>query len=221
MNHKILSISRRTRSTPFSRRVEAAGVKAYTVYNHMLLPTVFDSIEADYWHLCEHVQVWDVSCERQVEITGPDSKRLVQLMTPRDISGTAIGQGLYAPLCDEQGCLVNDPVIIKLAQDHWWISIADSDVKLWAKGLANGYRLDVNISEPDIWPLAGGPRGWPPDRITGARSADASDSVRLPGVQSRTVGIAGASWEGARGWVSRDLYGKLTASCPDVANVDR
>jgi dimethylsulfoniopropionate demethylase len=120
----------------------------------MLLPTVFDSIEADYWHLCEHVQVWDVSCERQVEITGPDSKRLVQLMTPRDIGGTAIGQGLYAPLCDEQGCLINDPVIIKLAQDHWWISIADSDVKLWAKGLVNGYRLDVNVSEPNIWPLA-------------------------------------------------------------------
>ena len=154
LKHKFLSISRRTRSTPLSRRVEAAGVKAYTVYNHMLLPTVFDSIEADYWHLCEHVQVWDVSCERQVEITGPDSKRLVQLMTPRDISGTAIGQGLYVPLCDEQGCLLNDPVIIKLTNDHWWISIADSDVKLWAKGLANGYRLDVNISEPDIWPLA-------------------------------------------------------------------
>ena len=154
MNHKFLSISRRTRSTPFSRRVEAAGVKAYTVYNHMLLPTVFDSIESDYWHLCEHVQVWDVSCERQVKITGSDSKRLVQLMTPRDISGTAIGQGLYLPLCDEKGCLVNDPVVIKLAQDHWWISIADSDVKLWAKGLASGYRLDVNISEPDIWPLA-------------------------------------------------------------------
>jgi dimethylsulfoniopropionate demethylase len=154
LKHKFLSLSRRTRSTPFSRRVEAAGVKAYTVYNHMLLPTVFDSFEADYWHLCEHVQVWDVSCQRQVEITGPDSKRLVQLMTPRDISGTAIGQGLYAPLCDEQGCLLNDPLIIKLSQDHWWISIADSDVKLWAKGLANGYRLDVNISEPDIWPLA-------------------------------------------------------------------
>jgi dimethylsulfoniopropionate demethylase len=75
-------------------------------------------------------------------------------MTPRDISGTAIGQGLYAPLCDERGYLVNDPIVIKLAQDHWWISIADSDVKLWAKGLASGYRLDVDISEPDIWPLA-------------------------------------------------------------------
>ncbi len=154
MNHKILSISRRTRSTPFSRRVETAGIKAYTVYNHMLLPTVFDSIEADYWHLCEQVQVWDVSCQRQVEIKGPDSTRLIQIMTPRDISRTAIGQCLYAPLCDEKGGLINDPVIIKLADDHWWLSIADSDVKLWAKGLANGYGLEVNISEPNIWPLA-------------------------------------------------------------------
>jgi len=154
LNHKFLSISRRTRSTPFSRRVEAAGVKAYTIYNHMLLPTVFDSIEADYWHLCEQVQVWDVSCERQVEITGPDSQRLVQLMTPRDISRAAIGQGLYAPLCDENGRLINDPVVIKLTQDHWWVSIADSDVKLWAMGLASGYGLDVRISEADIWPLA-------------------------------------------------------------------
>ncbi|MFA9420407.1 MAG: dimethylsulfoniopropionate demethylase [Gammaproteobacteria bacterium] len=154
MNHKFISISRRTRSTPFSRRVEEAGVKAYTVYNHMLLPTVFDTIETDYWHLCEHVQVWDVSCERQVEITGPDSKRLVQLMTPRDINRTAVGQGLYAPLCDENGGLINDPIAIKFANNHWWLSIADSDVKLWAKGLASGYALDVNISEPDIWPLA-------------------------------------------------------------------
>ena len=154
MNHKILSISRRTRSTPFSRRVEAAGVKAYTVYNHMLLPTVFDSIEANYWHLCEQVQVWDVSCQRQVEIKGPDSTRLIQLMTPRDISRTAIGQCLYAPLCDEKGDLINDPVIIKLADDHWWLSIADSDVKLWVKGLATGYGLEVEITEPDIWPLA-------------------------------------------------------------------
>ena len=154
LNHKILSISRRTRSTPFSRRVEAAGVKAYTVYNHMLLPTVFDSIEADYWHLCEQVQVWDVSCQRQVEIKGPDSTRLIQLMTPRDISLTAIGQGLYAPLCDEKGDLINDPVVIKLADDHWWLSIADSDVKLWSKGLATGYGLEVDITEPDIWPLA-------------------------------------------------------------------
>ena len=92
MQNKILGVTKRTRVTPFSRRVEAAGVKAYTVYNHMLLPALFDSVESDYWHLCEHVQVWDVSCERQVEIIGPDADKLVQLMTPRDLRKTQLLQ---------------------------------------------------------------------------------------------------------------------------------
>ena len=154
MSNKILSIARRTRSTPFTRRVEAAGVKAYTVYNHMLLATVFESVEADYWHLCEHVQVWDVSCERQVEIIGPDAQRLVQLMTPRDISRAVDGQGLYTPLCDVDGGIINDPISIRHSGDHWWLSIADSDVKLWAKGLATGMGLNATVNEPDVWPLA-------------------------------------------------------------------
>ena len=149
-----LLISTRTRSTPFSSRVEACGVKAYTVYNHMLLPIVYRSLEKDYWHLCEAVQVWDVSCQRQVEITGPDTRRLVQLMTPRDLSQAENGQCLYAPLCDESGGMVNDPILIKHSNNHWWLSIADTDVLLWAKGLATGLGLNVNISEPDIWPLA-------------------------------------------------------------------
>jgi len=154
MNNKILSISRRIRSTPFSRRVEAAGVKAYSVYNHMLLPVVFDSPEADYWHLCEHVQVWDVSGERQVEITGPDAAKLVQLMTPRDLSNLVPLQGKYAPICDENGFILNDPIIIKHAEDRFWLSIADSDVKFFAKGLALGLNLDVKVQEPDVFPLA-------------------------------------------------------------------
>ena len=154
MADKILSISRRTRGTPFTPCVEAAGVKGYTVYNHMLLPTVFDNTESDYWSLCEDVQVWDVSCERQIEVTGPDSERLIQLMTPRDISRAVIGQGLYAPLCDENGFLINDPILIKFAPGSWWVSIADSDVRLWARGLAFGLGLDVKISEAAVWPLA-------------------------------------------------------------------
>ncbi len=154
MNYKFLSMSRRIRKTPFTQRVEAAGVKSYTSYNHMLLPTVFDNLEADYWHLCEHVQVWDVSCERQVEIKGPDSQRLVQLMTPRDVSRAQELQCFYVPLCDEKGGIINDPIAIKLARDHWWLSIADSDVILWAMGLASGFGFDVEIREPDIWPLA-------------------------------------------------------------------
>lgn len=149
-----LAVSRRTRSTPFTSRVEALGVKAYTVYNHMLLPTCFTTVEDDYWHLCEHVQVWDVSCERQVEVRGPDAQKLIQLMTPRDISGAQRGQCFYLPLCDEQGMLINDPIAIKHSDQHWWLSIADSDVMLWAKGLATGMSLDVSVTEPDIWPLA-------------------------------------------------------------------
>lgn len=154
MPNPLLSVSRRTRATPFTSRIEAGGVKAYTVYNHMLLPTVFRSVEEDYWHLCQHVQVWDVSVERQVQLKGPDAARLVQLMTPRDISAAQDDQCFYMPLCDENGGMVNDPIGIKVADDTWWLSIADSDVKLWAKGLATGMNLEVEVTEPDVWPVA-------------------------------------------------------------------
>ncbi len=154
MNSKSLSVSRRVRATPFSKRVEQAGVQAYTVYNHMLLPTQFKSAEEDYWHLCEHVQVWDVAAERQVELKGPDAAKLAQLMTPRDLRRLDTLQGKYAPICDEQGFIFNDPIIIKLADDRFWLSLADSDVRLFAKGLAIGYELNVEVFEPEVYPLA-------------------------------------------------------------------
>jgi len=150
----LLSPSRRLRRTPFSDGVEAAGVKAYTVYNHMLLPTMFRSLEEDYHHLKTAVQLWDVSCERQVELRGPDAGRLVQLMTPRDLRSMQPGQCYYVPVVDETGGMLNDPVAVKLAEDRWWISLADSDLLYWIKGLAYGYRLDVLIDEPDVSPLA-------------------------------------------------------------------
>ena len=150
----LISPSRRLRRTPFSDGVEAAGVKAYTVYNRMLLPTVFESLQADYHHLKNHVQVWDVACERQVELRGPDAARLMQMLTPRDLRGMLPGRCFYVPIVDETGGMLNDPVAVKLAEDRWWISIADSDLILWVKGIANGYRLDVLIDEPDVSPLA-------------------------------------------------------------------
>ncbi len=153
MNRELL-ISNRTRATPFTGRVEACGVQAYTIYNHMLLPAIFRGLEDDYWHLCEAVQLWDVSAQRQVEIIGTDAQKLLQLMTPRDISKANVGQCLYSPLCDEYGYMLNDPIIIKHSQEHWWLSIADTDVLLWAKGLATGFGFDVKVHEPDIWPLA-------------------------------------------------------------------
>lgn len=150
----LISPSRRLRRTPFSEGVEAANVKAYTVYNHMLLPTVFENPEADYHHLKKHVQIWDVACERQVELRGPDAGRLMQMLTPRDLRGMLPGQCYYVPIVDETGGMLNDPVAVKLAEDRWWISIADSDLLYWVKGIANGWRLDVLVDEPDVSPLA-------------------------------------------------------------------
>ncbi len=150
----MIAPSRRVRRTPFSDGVEAAGVKGYTVYNHMLLPTVFRSIEEDYRHLKTAVQVWDVACERQIELRGPDAARLMQMLTPRDLRGMLPGQCYYVPIVDETGGMLNDPVAVKLAEDRWWISIADSDLLLWVKAIAHGWRLDVLVDEPDVSPLA-------------------------------------------------------------------
>jgi dimethylsulfoniopropionate demethylase len=158
MNSPLLSLSRRIRCTPFNHRVTDAGVKAYTVYNHMRLPTVFESIEADYHHLKRNVQVWDVACERQVEIRGPDAAKLAQYLSPRDLSRMADDQCYYLPMIDENGGMLNDPVFLKAgtndAGNRYWISIADSDVLYWVKGMANGLGLDVDVFEPDVSPLA-------------------------------------------------------------------
>ena len=143
--------SRRLRSTPYTSRIEKQGVTTYTVYNHMLLPTGFeDSLEDTYYHLKEHVQVWDVAAERQVEITGKDSAKLVQLMTCRDLSKSKNGRCYYCPIIDDRGGLINDPIVLRISDEKWWLSIADSDVILFAKGLALGNKFDVDIVEPNV-----------------------------------------------------------------------
>ena len=149
-----LVLSRRLRKTPYEQRVLENGARAFTIYNHMPLASVYESPEADYRHLCEHVQIWDVAAERQVEVVGPDALALVELTTPRDIARCEVGQGVYAPLVDEHGGIVNDPIILRLAEHRFWISIADSDVLFWVKGLATGRGYDVSVFEPDVSPLA-------------------------------------------------------------------
>jgi dimethylsulfoniopropionate demethylase len=129
-------------------------VQAYTVYNHMLLPTTFRGVEEDYFHLRRAVQLWDVACERQVEIVGRDAAKLAQLLTVRDLRSFAVGRCAYAPIVDHQGMLINDPIALRLADERFWFSIADADVALWAEGLACGLGLDVSVHEPDVWPLA-------------------------------------------------------------------
>ena len=155
----LIAKSRRLRGTPYTSRIEKQGVTAYSIYNHMLLPAAFGSVEDSYHHLKENVQIWDVAAERQVEITGKDSAKLVQLMTCRDLSKSKVGKCYYAPLIDDEGLLVNDPIINKLAEDKWWLSIADADVIFFAKGLAAGKKFDVKIHEPNVNILAvQGPR---------------------------------------------------------------
>ena len=150
-----LNMSRRIRRTPYTNRVEEHGVSDFTVVNHMLLPKGFkNSVEEDYWHLSKEVQVWDVSCQRQVQISGPDATTLVQKLTPRSIKNMEIGKCFYIPMLNEDAGMINDPVLLKLDDDMFWISIADSDILLWAKGFALGLNLDVNIEEPDVYPLA-------------------------------------------------------------------
>jgi dimethylsulfoniopropionate demethylase len=120
----------------------------------MLLPTSFRGVEEDYFHLRRAVQLWDVSVEQQVEVAGPDAIRLAQLLTVRDLRTFAVGRCGYAPVVDHDGLLINDPIVIRLAEDRFWFSIADSDVALWAQGIAYGMGLDVAVHEPQVWPLA-------------------------------------------------------------------
>ena len=163
MNKFSIAKSRRIRSTPYTSRIEKQGVSSYTVYNHMLLPAGFgESLEEAYYHLKKYVQVWDVAGERQVEIIGKDSAKLVQLMTCRDLSNSKDGRCYYCPVIDDKGGLINDPIVLRHTKEKWWLSIADSDVILYAKGLAIGYNLQVQIIEPNVDIMAvQGPQSFP------------------------------------------------------------
>ncbi len=149
----------RLRRSPFFEATQRAGCRAYTVYNHMFLPSYYDDPVTEYRHLLEHVTLWDVSVERQVEITGPDALRFTSLLTPRDLSRCRVGEGRYALITAEDGGIVNDPVLLRLGENHFWLAVADSDVLLWAQGVAVHAEMRVNIQEPDVSPLqVQGPR---------------------------------------------------------------
>lgn len=152
----------RLRRSPFFDATQRWGAKAYTVYNHMLFPICFDDLEAEYWHLINHVTLWDVSVERQVEITGPDAFAFTNLLTPRDLNRCAVGQGKYVAITGPAGEVINDPVLLRLGENHFWLALADSDVLLWARGVALSAGMKVEITEPDVSPLqVQGPKAKP------------------------------------------------------------
>jgi aminomethyltransferase len=152
----------RLRHSPFFEATQRYGAKAYTTYNHMLFPICFADLEEEYRHLVNEVTLWDVSVERQVEITGPDAFQFTNLLTPRDLARCAVGQGKYVVITAPDGGIVNDPVLLRLGENHFWLALADSDVLLWAMGVALHAGLRVEIREPDVSPLQiQGPKAKP------------------------------------------------------------
>ena len=141
------------RKSPYFDSTVKWGVKGFSVYNHMYIPRDFGNPEQNFWNLINDAILCDVAVERQVEITGPDAAEFIQLLTPRDLSKLSIGQCKYVLITNHEGGLLNDPVLLRLAENHFWLSLGDSDILLWAQGVAINSRLNVTIKEPDVSPL--------------------------------------------------------------------
>ncbi|MXQ09847.1 glycine cleavage system protein T [Alphaproteobacteria bacterium GH1-50] len=141
------------RKSPYFDATVRWGAKGFSVYNHMYIPRDFGDPEQNFWNLVNDAILCDVGVERQVEITGPDAARFVQMLTPRDLSKMAVGQCKYVLITNAEGGILNDPILLRLAENHFWISLADSDILLWAQGVAVHSGMDVTISEPDVSPL--------------------------------------------------------------------
>ncbi len=141
------------RKSPYFDATVRWGAKDFSVYNHMYIPRDFGDPEQNFHNLINEAILCDVSVERQVEITGPDAYKFVQLLTPRDLTKLSIGQCKYVLIVNNEGGILNDPVLLRLGENHFWLSLGDSDILLWAQGVAINSGLNVKINEPDVSPL--------------------------------------------------------------------
>ena len=141
------------RKSPFFDATVRWGAKDFSVYNHMYIPRDFGDPEKNFWNLINNAILCDVAVERQVQIKGPDASKFVQMMTPRDLSNMQVGQCKYVILINQFGGVLNDPVLLKVEDDCYWFSLADSDILFWAQGLNVNKEYDVEIIEPDVSPL--------------------------------------------------------------------
>ncbi|MDA9597630.1 glycine cleavage system protein T [Candidatus Pelagibacter sp.] len=153
MVNKNFGFGTQIRKSPFFDSTVKWGVAGFSVYNHMYIPRDFGNPEKNFWNLVNTAILCDVAVERQVEITGPDAYKFIQLLTPRDLSKLSVGQCKYVLITNNEGGILNDPVLLRLAKNHFWLSLADSDVLFWAQGVAVNSNLDVKITEPDVSPL--------------------------------------------------------------------
>ena len=149
-----ITFSPRIRKSPFYEATLRDGVTDFTVYNKMLMPTSFGDLRAEYDRLISGVAMWDVAVERQVQLLGPDAARLAQYLSSRDLTNMVVGQGKYVAMCDHNGRILNDPILMKLDEDRFWFSIADHDMLLWCRAVASERGFEVQVSEPDVSPLA-------------------------------------------------------------------
>jgi len=147
------SFGTQVRKSPFSDAALRWGAQGFSVYNHMYIPRDFGDPVQNFWNLVNVAILCDVAVERQVEITGPDAAKFTQFLSCRDLSHCEVGQCKYVLITDQDGGIINDPILLKLAEDHFWLSIADSDVLLWARGVAACAGMNVTICEPDVSPL--------------------------------------------------------------------
>jgi aminomethyltransferase len=141
------------RRSPFFDATRRAGCTAYDIYNHMLLPGYYDDPDVEYRHLNEGVVVWDVGVERTVQVSGPDADRLIDMITCRDLTTCAVKQGKYMIVTAPDGGIVNDPVLLHVDEQVWWMQLADSDVHLYAMGVAASSGMDVDVTLPDVHPM--------------------------------------------------------------------
>ena len=150
---RLIQRGARLKRSPYFEATQRWGCLGYTVYNHTFLPIGYDDLEQEYWKLLRDVTVWDVSVERNVEICGPDGFRFMSLLTPRDLTKCPVGHGRYVLLTGDDGGIVNDPVLLRIEDNRFWLAAADSDVLLWARGVARNSGMNVEIRELDVAPM--------------------------------------------------------------------
>ena len=141
------------RRSPFFEATLRAGCSAYDVYQHMYHPNTYGDPVEEYWALVNDVTLWDVSVERIVEITGPDASAFTNLLTCRDLTTCAVKQGKYMLVTAPDGGIVNDPVLLRVEENRWWLALADSDAGLYAMGVAVNSGMDVQVGHPEVYPV--------------------------------------------------------------------
>ena len=198
-----LTFGTRVAKSPYFDETLAAGAVSFTVYNHTWMPTSYGDDEAEYWRLIEAAAMWDVACQVQVELTGPDAGELAQAVVARDLTGMRVGRAKYAPMVDHRGRLMNDPVALRVDEDRWWLSLADSDMLYWCRAVAAERGFDAEATQPEVFPLA----------VQGPRAADVVADLfggwarDLPRFGVRPAEVDGIEAHlGRSGWSGRDGF---------------